>query len=361
MAQSPVPVASMSREEAARALISGLQREATRLQELAEAARRPFLRLNLEPNAQSRMSGQRQELKAMEQLQFLFHLRACALLELGRHDDAARDVLTSLHLARLARQSPDVLFALREQIFLVRSLQPIWEGMAAGQWTSSQLAEFQTELAGFNLMTDYTNSVGRLVRSSIGIWSAMPDARSPRRSVLTASGVFISQEGWQLQPRGWWLDRCIQLHQAGQEAIGRVDFAGGRYRRPEGTNWDDDRGLPLDEQSRQLLQQYNWYNSNPSFMAFAQTAVNQAIIACALERYQIAQGRYPEKLEELIPDYLDRIPSDLLSGLPLIYYLREDDRYCLRGVGPNLKDDRRLKSSDDWLWTYSTNAPAKPR
>jgi hypothetical protein len=32
--------------------------------------------------------------------------------------------------------------------------------------------------------------------------------------------------------------------------------------------------------------------------------------------------------------------------------------FILRGVGPNGTDDRKNNSSDDWLWTYSTNTPS---
>ncbi len=40
-------------------------------------------------------------------------------------------------------------------------------------------------------------------------------------------------------------------------------------------------------------------------------------------------------------------------------YQRTDDRhYILRSVGPNEVDDRKNPSSDDWLWSFPTNAPA---
>jgi hypothetical protein len=39
----------------------------------------------------------------------------------------------------------------------------------------------------------------------------------------------------------------------------------------------------------------------------------------------------------------------------MIYQLVGDGSFILRGVGPNGTDDRKNKSSDDWLWTYSTN------
>ena len=78
---------------------------------------------------------------------------------------------------------------------------------------------------------------------------------------------------------------------------------------------------------------------------------------------RIAHRKYPETLEQLVPAYLDRIPNDIVRGRPMIYQPAHG-RYILRGVGPNGTDDRNTKNptgtrpvSDDWLWSYGTNAP----
>lgn len=42
-----------------------------------------------------------------------------------------------------------------------------------------------------------------------------------------------------------------------------------------------------------------------------------ADLALAMTSYKSAKGRYPEKIEELVPDYIDRIPTDPLDGKPL--------------------------------------------
>jgi hypothetical protein len=106
-----------------------------------------------------------------------------------------------------------------------------------------------------------------------------------------------------------------------------------------------------------LLQQSWWWGPNPASVAFAQTSVNQAILACALERYRLMHNIYPESLDNLLPKLLPGIPHDAVSGRPVIYQFVEEQSFILRGVGPNGTDDRKNKSSDDWLWAYSTNAP----
>jgi hypothetical protein len=42
-----------------------------------------------------------------------------------------------------------------------------------------------------------------------------------------------------------------------------------------------------------------------------------ADLALAMTAYKSAKGRYPQKIEELTPDYIDRIPTDPFDGKPL--------------------------------------------
>jgi hypothetical protein len=78
----------------------------------------------------------------------------------------------------------------------------------------------------------------------------------------------------------------------------------------------------------------------------------------APELIVLAVGKYPETLEELLPTYLPGVPNDVVRGRAMIYQLMDDGRYILRGVGPNETDDRKKPQSDDWLWSFPTNAPA---
>jgi hypothetical protein len=111
----------------------------------------------------------------------------------------------------------------------------------------------------------------------------------------------------------------------------------------------------LDSPSTDLLQQWSWWGANPASVAFAQTSVNQATVACALERFRLANGVYPGTLDNLVPTLLTRVPHDAVSGRPIIYQLNPEGSFILRGVGPNGTDDRKNGASDDWLWTYPTN------
>jgi hypothetical protein len=60
--------------------------------------------------------------------------------------------------------------------------------------------------------------------------------------------------------------------------------------------------------------------------------VDLALAGLAVERYRVANGRLPERLEELVPAFLDRVPTDPRNGNKPFGYRTKDngefDVYC---------------------------------
>ena len=88
-----------------------------------------------------------------------------------------------------------------------------------------------------------------------------------------------------------------------------------------------------------------------------QTHVNQALIACALERYHLARGEYPETLDALVPQYLDEVPRDIIGGGSLHYRRGAGGKFILYSVGWNGQDDNGMRgrtsfpfTGGDWVW-----------
>jgi hypothetical protein len=343
-----------SRERFANSVLQGLKPCEATIRGLAAAAHLPFFQTSTNRNAQAILYPKNEEDVGLERLHALFELRACALLLTNRNAEAAEDLLTGLQLVRLARQLPDAKSSLRTQTMLTRSLQPLWEGIVEQRWTASQLAAFQNELGDFNLLADYTNAVRRVVLANIGAWQAIAEGKGGHIPPQPGQ-IYRDDSVSQMQPRAWWFENCVELYRVGWHAIEKVDVAGAHVR----IDWEgtDLSGLALDPETTTLLQQPWWSGPSPSVMVFAQTAVNQAIIACALERFRLAAGRYPDSLERLIPDFLLSIPNDVVRGHPMLYQKTAEDRFILRSVGPNGIDDRKNPGSDDWLWSFPTNAP----
>ncbi len=88
--------------------------------------------------------------------------------------------------------------------------------------------------------------------------------------------------------------------------------------------------------------------------ALNQTLVNQALLACALERYRLAQGKYPDTIDALAPQFIDKPPHDLIGGQPLKYRRTADNQFLLYSIGWNEKDDdgipARSREQGDWVW-----------
>jgi hypothetical protein len=97
--------------------------------------------------------------------------------------------------------------------------------------------------------------------------------------------------------------------------------------------------------------------------AQAQVFVDAARVACALERYRLANGTFPETLEKLSPVHMEKVPTDVIDGKPLRYTRDAGTSYVLYSIGWNQTDDAGspgliLKNAEsfadltkgDWVW-----------
>jgi hypothetical protein len=85
-----------------------------------------------------------------------------------------------------------------------------------------------------------------------------------------------------------------------------------------------------------------------------QTLARQALIVCALERYRLAHAQYPETLDALTPQFLDKIPRDIIGGQPPHYRRTADGKFLLYSIGWTEKDHGgvtgKTDSDGDWVW-----------
>jgi hypothetical protein len=85
-----------------------------------------------------------------------------------------------------------------------------------------------------------------------------------------------------------------------------------------------------------------------------QTYLQEAALACALERYRRACGEYPEALAALVPQFTAKLPTDLMTGEGLKYQRANKDKFSLYSVGWNQKDESGTSTTNrmagDWVW-----------
>ena len=169
---------------------------------------------------------------------------------------------------------------------------------------------------------------------------------------------------WALRcmPRGWFYQNMTALAEREQAFIETID-----------TSADLVAPRKADDAGQQAIVWVNRFSpyavlarvAMPNYLkasqtvAHNQTTANQGLVACALERYRLAHQDYPESLSRLIPEFLDKLPHDIINGQPMIYRRVESEHFLLYSVGWNAADDggTRGKSLIEGDWVWEGNSP----
>ena len=365
---NPTAAASAANDPAAAAeVLRALEAYSSVLEELRNASLRPYARFNIRYEDDFAFNILLPHLAVLKNLSSLFRLRASAELAVNQTDQAWADAKIVFYLADTLKNEPFLISRLVQAAIVQQALQPVWEGLAEHKWSDTQLLEIQQRLGQLDLLADAAQRGERAlcllaVEQLRQTGSMSPDdPRGPGRfAVFPLGGLFYQNERF-----------IARMYQ--QFLIPVVDDAGQRIYPAQATANEEaltqamSGGLaPYRFLARMLLPAV--VRAETKF-GFGQTRVNEAIVACALERYRLAEGRFPESLEALAPRFLQKLPNDLVTGAPLKYRLAGDKRFVLYSVGWNEKDDggtvpltRAAKpttdlTQGDWIWQYP--APAE--
>jgi hypothetical protein len=367
-----------ARAAAAPAILEGMEPDAAAFAELRAAGTREFSRYPVKYDMENPWAILLPHLAKIKGVCQRLHLEACAQLAAGQNDQALADVNLTLALADSVKSEPFLIsYLVRVACFQI-ALQPVWEGLAEQRWTDAQLQELQARflscdfLAGLKEPLNAERACGiaavDMARKS-GIENLGDDSSDGKSS--ESDKTVVSLIG-RLMPSGWYdrekLNYCLLFD---AQRKGDVDL-GARIVSPSRVASNSD------ELMRQI------YNGNrlkallhhraiasmllPSLnrvsakSAAAQTAANQAALACALERYRLAHGKFPDQLEALTPQFISHPPNDVITGQPYKYRRTDDGQFVLYSVGWNEKDDGGVpgktlfdQTQGDWVWQY----PAK--
>ena len=349
------------------------------IEELREAAKLPYSRFPLEYDKDDPAAILLPHLAQLKKCSQILQLRALAELQNGESDKALADIKLALRLVDSIRTEPILISHLVRIAMVNIALQPIWEGLAEHKWSDTQLVELDRELAQVDFLSSYKLSMrGEMVLCQGGIFDYLrhhPE-QLPNFTGLNGDdnpplpGRLICR----LIPTGWFYQN--QLHCArpmvefylpaadvNQEivspaAISRADAA--VYAETKHPN-------PYNSIERLLLPALG--NAAKKFAA-GQNSVNLARVAIALERYRLVHGEFPEKLEALTPQFIAKLPHDVIDGQPL-HYRRDppspgsgaaSGQFVLYSVGWNeTDDDGRVVLNEygavdigagDWVWRY---------
>jgi hypothetical protein len=252
----------------------------------------------------------------------------------------------------------------------------IADGLQTRAWQEPQLAALQEQLKQIDLPA----MVAKSFSSERAAACRFMETTSPGK-MAELSGT-MKNSLWQklnnstfwfytLAPRGWFYQNMITLAALEQNAIDTINTAG-QIISPQQSA---EMYIKVEKlASGSLFSPYSFFAAIavPNFIkawqttARNQTLVNEAQIVCALERYRLAHGEYPETLESLVPQFIEKLPHDIIGGPPSpgsgaasqpLHYRREaNGKFLLYSVGWNETDDGGQVSEDrekgDWVWQY---------
>lgn len=355
------------------------------LDELHQASRsRPLTRYPIRYDDDVKVAILLPHLTRLKNITKTLALRASAYLEKGEVDKAFDDVNLIFFLTEPLDKEPIMISHLVRNTCFEYGLRVIWLGMIHHQWQSTHLEYWQKRMAAYDIVKDayyalqgermFGNSSIEIVRRYPHIIGNVMEEFSDWARPREGTGISDTQDLlWQLIPSGWFYMEQVTYNQAFDRYLlvpAAKDKAGVDVDKV--MKADQDLGAFMGSRNpikHVLEHSITVKNFMPSMMMFfqkgvrAQSTVDLALVAMALERYHQMKQDYPETLDVLVPDYAPSLPLDILSHAQLKYERQSKDAFRLWSVGWNLKDDggvivRQNKRPDagikidegDWTW-----------
>jgi len=317
---------------------------------------------------------------AMRGLLRIVRLRASVELALNHPDAAFEDMQFGLRLADYGRRRPlpTSLAYANHNAAVVDALQPLWEGLSQRCWTAVQITQLQRQLEELDLLRSYRDAV----RADAATMTTLLDRLIPRVGFIPIEDPYsdrLVRAARLLYPTGWLLQDQAAIQRFYLETTSQyLDLTG---RRIVGIYHGFRPPPELVDSSNPLFlifirpRVWEMYDQAQSSFPFAQTTVDLATLACALERYRLANGEFPTALDALVPIFVAKLPHDIVTGEPLKYRLTETGGFLLYSVGFNKVDDygescvrhttwverpatNLLLDKNDWVWVCPTAVAA---
>lgn len=356
------------RGNSAEVVLTALNKFAPDLEELREAAAsRPLSRFPIEYSYEPPNAILLPHLACIKGITTVSELRAVAELETHRSQEAFADVQLAFRLSDSIRDEPFLIDHLVRIGTLDIAVQGIREGIARHGWADSQLLDFETYLGKLDVLAEYEHAMRGERALEIGVIDYLRRRNGRFDSSAAASEASQAEPGsFYWVPSGWYYQNmCLVGEMYRDYLLPAVDDSG-RVILPHLS------GKMQDDLARRRLGPYNLYaklsiaplSGAPIRPARAQTWVDEARVACALERYRLEHHDLPDRLVALVPQFIPKVPNDLIDLLPLRYRKNPDGTYVLYSIGWNGVDDggvaglrtgstpTAMLSQGDWIWKF---------
>jgi hypothetical protein len=295
-----------------------------------------------------------------------------AVLALDAHQPAIAlaDLRTVFILSSGMRHEPSLIEAFISIATGAISQAAVADGLTIHAWNDSQLTQLQEQLGQMDFLTNFRLAIQGEIAGQL---LDMQIVRPSMEHGFSHAPLPVDSEGNHLinfylpWPRGWVDDSESRLVLLTLRTLAFVDLAKHRVYPDHVRRLEDERRSKLVLGNYILPWDFLFFEMSTSQAdlanrsAYAQTWVDQSVLACALERYRLAHGNYPSSLDALRPDYCAFIPTEVINGEPYHYRVLPDGSYRLYSVGWNGKDDGGTVvlisgsgsieyDHSDWVW-----------
>jgi len=360
--------------EPARDVLSALDHYAPQFEEWNRGQSRPKCRFPLDLAKGAEMPLP--HLPVFQSITKLFALRLRAHLALGDTTAALMDFRMALQGYHRLANDPTMISGLVRVSMLSMLVAAVGDGLRDRAWGDAELREIQAALGTMRLCADY----GLAMESEHGFLNTVMDSvvgmAAPQRGRYVARWLraFDSNFGdlnevnssrsfaFALIPRSIFRQNQLRANHYLEELLAQADVTTGQF--------DPDRPTPsalsADPGDWEHLYYFAFARSEPVYAhierwyILMQTRLDHARLVCALERYRMARGTYPENLTDLVPEFIAAEPRDVYARAPYHYQSLKGKSFRLYGVGENRQDDGgtldRKKSETrqpDDVWLYA--------
>jgi hypothetical protein len=290
-------------------------------------------------------------------------MRATASLEAGQPVEAFEDLRLGLRLSDSVHSEPILIDHLVRIATLAIDLQTVREGLLRHAWGDAQLTELEGQLAKVDLLAEYKHAM-RGERACVAEGVDYLRRQGFRSDPMSAFGSEDDSFAFRLVPGGMFYQNMLTISRFFEDfTLVAVDERAHRVSPDISAKGQRElaemRSGPYTFMAKLLLPALGNAARKSAWM---QTFVDATCVACALERYRLANGKLPASLDALAPRFTAAVPSDVIDGRPLRYRLAPEGGYLLYSIGWNQTDDggvlawtKDKKASvdlerGDWVW-----------
>jgi hypothetical protein len=358
-----------------------LKRHDAVLAELDDALKRPRTHFPFRSDESLSLQPYLPHLASLKSMTTVLALRAESNLEAGRTEDALRDVERSFRLNGLLDEEPLLMSQLVQIAMQTITLGAVAHGTADHRWEERQLVRLDELLRPVNKFSDFVNSLrGEAAFAAGNVALMQRDTRRMREYHRTVAemneryaslrkdwsdfdrkfGLGIADMVIRHAPVGWFDEHAVWVLSDLLSSIDDRFVDSNRCR------------ISVDNKPRSAsaFRVQRWWPFPPMTGASWRAALkaarlqsnfHQARIAVALERHWLRHRAYPERLDALVPEFLDRIPHDIFDGQPMRYRREGEQGFVLWSIGfdgvdgnasPLAAADAQGVEGGDLVWRY---------